>query len=321
MLIKIPKPWECAGLRPVDESVYMNRRTAIKAIGAGAVAMALGCDTQGPGAIEGIIGGLEAKTEYKPTTLLNKKYMLDRSITDREKVLSFNNFYEFSLRKTDVRSKSKNFVISPWKVEIGGLVKKPQTLDIDDIRKSMPMEERLYRFRCVEAWAMAVPWLGFPFTEIIKRVEPLPSAAFVKLVSFYRPKEAPNQRFPGYSWPYQEGLTIEEAMNELTFLATGLYGHPLEKQNGAPIRLVVPWKYGFKNIKSIVKIEFVRNRPYTFWNRSAPREYGFTANVNPNEPHPRWSQETEKLIDTGRRVDTVLFNGYGDYVDSLYPEL
>lgn len=318
MLIKIPKPWEAARLRPTDETVYMNRRTAIKTIGLGAAALALGCETQGPEAVKNLIGGFKEPPSYKPTSLLNDKYELGRPVTDPQKVFSFNNFYEFSFKKTDVKRKSQNFVISPWKVEIGGLVNNPITLDIDDIRKKMPIEERLYRFRCVETWAMAVPWTGFQLSEIVKLADPKPEATHLKFVSFYRPKQAPTQGYPGYPWPYQEGLRISEAKNELAFIATGLYGKPLLKQNGAPIRLVLPWKYGFKSIKSIVKIEFVNGRPSTFWNVSAPSEYSFTANVNPDVPHPRWSQATEKMIGTGQRYDTVLYNGYEDYVESLY---
>ena len=318
MLIRIPKPWELPGLRPTDEKVFLNRRAYLKSLGFGAAMLLGGCEYQGPEAVIGLIGGYKDPEPYKPTKYLNNKYTLDRPVTAQEKVLSFNNFYEFSTRKTDVAKRAKEFTIAPWTVEVTGLVNKPKIFDINDLKKMMPVEERLYRFRCVEAWAMAVPWTGFQFSELVKKVEPKPAATHVRFVSIMRPSEAPNQKVSSYPWPYQEGLTIDEAMNELTFMATGLYGKPLAKQNGAPIRLVTPWKYGFKNIKSIVRIEFVDETPSTFWNDMAPREYDFLANVNPTVPHPRWSQATEKMIGTGKRFDTLLYNGYGKMVSSLY---
>jgi len=319
MLIKIIKPWEIPGLRPTDENVFLNRRNYLKSLGIGAAALITGsCNSQGPEAVKGLIGDYEKTEPYKPTKQINNRYTLDRPVTAEEKVLSFNNFYEFSSRKTDVEEKTQDFKIRPWTVEVGGLVKKPKIFDMDEIKKTMPVEERLYRFRCVEAWAMAVPWTGCQFSELIKIVEPKPEATHVRFVSIMRPKEAPNQNAGSYPWPYQEGLTIDEAMNELAFLATGLYGKPLAKQNGAPIRLVTPWKYGFKNIKSIVRIEFTSKQPSTFWNDVAPREYDFSANVNPKVPHPRWSQATEKMIGTGKRYDTILYNGYQSQVASLY---
>lgn len=318
MLIRIPKPWEIPGLRPTDEKIFLNRRSYLKSLGFGAAMLMGGCDYQGPEAVIRLIGDYENPEPYKPTKYLNERYQIDRPLTAEAKVLSFNNFFEFSTRKTDVAKRAKEFTISPWTVEVTGLVNKPKIFDINDLKKMMPVEERLYRFRCVEAWAMAVPWMGFQFSELIKKVEPKPAATHIRFVSIMRPSEAPNQRIGSYPWPYQEGLTIDEAMNELTFMATGLYGKPLAKQNGAPIRLVTPWKYGFKNIKSIVRIEFTDEEPSTFWNDMAPREYGFLANVNPNVPHPRWSQATEKMIGTGKRFDTVLYNGYGKMVSSLY---
>jgi sulfoxide reductase catalytic subunit YedY len=318
MLIGIIKPWEIPGLRPTDEKLFLNRRTYLKSLGLGAAMLAGGCDYQGPKAVIRLIGDYKEPAPYNPTENLNERYTLDRPVTAEQKVTTFNNFYEFSARKTDVYKKVENFTISPWTVEVTGLVKKPKIFDIDEIKKMMPLEERLYRFRCVEAWAMAVPWMGFRFSELIKKVEPKPAATHVRFVSILRPSEAPNQKLGNYPWPYREGLTIDEAMNELTFIATGLYGKPLAKQNGAPIRLVTPWKYGFKSIKSIVRIEFTNEQPSTFWNYMAPREYDFWANVNPNVRHPRWSQVTEKMIGTGKRYNTVLYNGYGKLVASLY---
>lgn len=248
----------------------------------------------------------------------NEKYKLDRPLTGELVAAKYNNFYEFSSSKSVWRFVD-DFQPRPWTVEITGLVEKPKTYDIDDLIKLMPLEERLYRLRCVEAWAMAVPWTGFPLYELVKLSRPLSSARYIKMTTFYNKKWAPQQRFKIWQpWPYTEGLTMDEAANELAFMATGIYGHELPKQHGAPIRLVVPWKYGFKNIKSIVRIEFVKDQPATFWNTAAPDEYGFESNVDPNVPHPRWSQKTEKIIDTGEVRRTVKYNGYGDYVAGIY---
>jgi sulfoxide reductase catalytic subunit YedY len=318
MNIKILKPWEFPLLQATPESTFMNRRALLKALGFGVAAMTVGCETQGPKAVKSIIGGLDEEMDYKPTTELNTAYSPGRAITNRKKATTFNNFYEFSPNKDDVYQKVGKFTISPWTVEVGGLVNNPVTLDMDDIRKKFPVEERLYRFRCVETWAMTVPWQGFSFSHLLKMVDPKPEATHVSFLTFMRPEQAPMQKQKNLPWPYEEGLTIEEAMNELTFMATGMYGTPLEKQNGAPLRLVVPWKYGFKSTKSIVKISFTNYRPGTFWNTLVPKEYGFEANVDPAVPHPRWSQATERLIDTGDRVDTMIYNGYGKEVAHLY---
>jgi sulfoxide reductase catalytic subunit YedY len=197
-------------------------------------------------------------------------------------------------------------------------VAKPRTYDLDDLVRAFPLEERIYRHRCVEAWAMVVPWTGFPLASLLRKAEPLPEAKYVRFVSFYRPREASRQSGPSMPWPYNEGLTLAEATNELTFLATGMYGHPLLKQHGAPVRLVVPWKYGFKSAKSIVRIELTARQPATFWNTLMPQEYDFEANVNPAVPHPRWSQEQERLLGTGETRTTLLYNGYGGQVAKLY---
>jgi sulfoxide reductase catalytic subunit YedY len=210
------------------------------------------------------------------------------------------------------------FVTSPWPVDIVGLVEKPMTLDAAELIQMMGLEERVYRFRCVEAWAMIVPWTGFPLSKLIQKVSPRPEAKFVKFQTFYRPDQAPNFRDATYPWPYTEGLRLDEAMNPLTLVATGIYGKPLPKQHGAPIRIIVPWKYGYKSIKSIVKIEFVAQQPQTLWETLAPQEYPFESNVNPAVPHPRWSQAYERMIDTGDRVKTLPYNGYGDLVGKLY---
>ncbi|MEM7233118.1 MAG: protein-methionine-sulfoxide reductase catalytic subunit MsrP, partial [Planctomycetota bacterium] len=248
----------------------------------------------------------------------NSKYRLDRRLTAESFATSYNNFYEFTFGKTRARTLAQRMKTSPWKIEISGLVKKPMTIDVDQLMRKVPLEERLYRFRCVEAWAMAVPWTGFPLRALLELVEPLRSAKYVRFETFNKPDWGQGFLYKEYPWPYHEALTIDEASNELALMATGLYGKPLPKQNGAPIRLVVPWKYGFKSIKSIVKIELVEKKPETFWNTVIPEEYGFEANVNPDVPHPRWSQAFETLIDSGKRVETQLYNGYADQVAHLY---
>jgi sulfoxide reductase catalytic subunit YedY len=248
----------------------------------------------------------------------NDKYKLDRPLSAEDVAGKFNNFYEFTETKDAVWRMVDRFTTRPWEIEVNGSVHKPATFDIDDLVRKFPLEERLYRFRCVETWAMAVPWTGFPMKALMDAVQPKSSTTHVRFVTALDKQQMPNTSNSYYRWPYYEGLTIEEAANELTMLATGIYGHELPKQHGAPIRLVVPWKYGFKNIKSIVKIEFLDKEPATFWNDLAPTEYKFTANVEPNVPHPRWSQASEWMIDTKERRPTQMYNGYGDYVAKLY---
>ena len=241
-------------------------------------------------------------------------------LTDEEVATSYNNFYEFSTTKTRVKRLTGKFTTTPWDVEIGGLVEKPLKLSLEDILSTFPLEERVYRFRCVEAWSMVVPWTGFPLSKLLEKVVPKPEARFVKFTTFFRPEQAPGfAELPNYPWPYTEGLRMDEALHPLTLVTTGLFGKPLPKQNGAPIRLVVPWKYGYKSIKSIVKIELVAKQPKTLWESLAPDEYPFESNVNPRIPHPRWSQATERVVDTGSRVNTLPYNGYADYVAKLYP--
>jgi sulfoxide reductase catalytic subunit YedY len=237
--------------------------------------------------------------------------------TPYDDVINYNNFYEFSLNKTDVARLAENFQTTPWTIEVGGLVNKPQTFAIEDLEKQFPSEERIYRHRCVEAWSMVIPWLGFPLGNLLKAVDPQSSAKFVRFQTLLDPDMMPGQKMRILDWPYREGLRLDEAMNDLTIMSTGLYGKPLLPQCGAPLRLVVPWKYGFKSIKSIVKIDLVADMPLTTWPEAYPSEYGFYANVNPNVPHPRWSQSSERRIGDGR-IPTVIFNGYGDEVASLY---
>ncbi|HSL29368.1 MAG TPA: protein-methionine-sulfoxide reductase catalytic subunit MsrP [Anaerolineales bacterium] len=234
-------------------------------------------------------------------------------------ITNYNNFYEFSMDKEAVNPLSREFTTEPWTVEVYGLVNNPKTYGVEELLSKFPQEERIYRLRCVEAWSMVIPWTGFTLASLLQEVEPTSDAKFVRFETVYRPEEmrGQNSRLL-YPWPYQEGLRLDEAMNELTILATGLYGQPLPNPNGAPIRLVVPWKYGFKSIKSIVKIELTAEQPSTLWNSVGPREYGFYSNVNPERPHPRWSQATERRIGELSRRPTLMFNGYAEQVAHLY---
>jgi sulfoxide reductase catalytic subunit YedY len=250
----------------------------------------------------------------------NDLFKLDRDITPEKVNANYNNFYEYGSTK-EIASAAQALKPRPWMVKIDGMVEKPMEIAIDDLLKAMPLEERLYRHRCVEAWGMAIPWTGFPFKALIDFAKPLGSAKFVEMQTFLDPKMAPGQRMPFYPWPYVEGLTMAEAANELTFLVTGAYGKPLAKPFGAPLRLAVPWKYGFKSIKSIVRISFTDKRPVGMWEKLQATEYGFWANVNPEVPHPRWSQAMEDVLGTYDRRPTLLFNGYGDYVAGLYKDL
>ncbi len=235
-------------------------------------------------------------------------------------ITNFNNFYEFTTDKTAVVDLVGNFRTSPWQVEVGGLVHNPKVYDIDDLL-GFVQEERVYRLRCVEGWSMVIPWNGFPLARLLEDVEPMADAKYVRFETLYDPDQMPGQKSPWYVWPYVEGLRLDEAMHKLTLMATGLYGKTLPAQNGAPIRLVVPWKYGFKSIKSIVKIDLVSEQPTSLWMAAAPNEYGFYANVNPEVPHPRWSQATERRIGELGRRQTLLFNGYADEVAPLYPDM
>ncbi len=250
----------------------------------------------------------------------NAKFTLDRPLTDEKLNANYNNFYEFGTTK-QIAAAAQQLRIRPWTVKIDGMVEKPFEIGIDELIRKVTLEERLYRMRCVEAWSMTIPWTGFPFAALLDLAKPLGSAKYVKMETFHDPKMAPGQRAAWYPWPYTEGLTVAEARNELCFLVTGTYGKPAPKQHGAPLRLAVPWKYGFKSIKSIVRFSFVEERPKSLWESLQSSEYGFWANVNPEVAHPRWSQATEELIGTGERRPTLLFNGYGEYVADLYKGL
>lgn len=331
--IRTRRSWEIPGLRPTSESDYLDRRRFLEALGLAGLSVAglvSGCGNStprtgdaAPGA--GTTAAAPPDSAASPVADLfpaarNAAFTLDRPPSAEEDVLGFNNFYEFTEEKDRVRFLTDRFRPWPWSIEVTGLVEKPATFDLADLARLMPIEERLYRFRCVETWAMAVPWTGFPLSALLDRVQPRSNATHVRFVSFLRPDEAPNQkRAVWYPWPYYEGLTMAEARNELTLLAVGLYGRPLAKQNGAPVRLVVPWKYGYKSAKSLVRIELVDRQPGTFWNDLAPDEYGFESNVDPGKPHPRWSQASEWMIpDRSERRPTQLYNGYGAQVAHLY---
>ncbi|HZG53714.1 MAG TPA: protein-methionine-sulfoxide reductase catalytic subunit MsrP [Pyrinomonadaceae bacterium] len=238
--------------------------------------------------------------------------------TSYEEITNYNNFYEFSTGKSEVAREARGFVTRPWTVEVGGMAGKPRVFDLDDLLKLAPLEERVYRMRCVERWSMVIPWVGFPLAKLLAQVEPLGGAKYVAFQTLLDPQRMPNQRSDVLKWPYVEGLRLDEAMHPLTILASGLYGETLPPQNGAPLRLVVPWKYGYKSIKSIVKIMLTDARPKTTWNLSAPDEYGFYSNVNPKVHHPRWSQAKERRIGEFGLRDTLPFNGYGEQVAQLY---
>ena len=246
---------------------------------------------------------------------------LGDSWTSYESIANYNNFYEFSVNKERVATMAQDFKTSPWEIDVGGLVKNPGRYRMEDLLTKFDQEERVYRLRCVEGWSMVVPWMGFPLKRLLDEVEPTMNARYVRFETLYDPVQLPGQNDGWYSWPYVEGLRLDEAAHDLTILATGIYGRTLLPQNGAPVRLVVPWKYGFKSIKSIVRIDLVDQHPVSLWMRAAPNEYGFYANVNPNVHHPRWSQDTERRIGEMGRRDTLLFNGYAEQVDSLYSNM
>ena len=317
MLIRRPSDLTYADVTP--RSVYLDRRKFLQAMGiVGATAVA------GKGLFELASPSQTAFAATKLTGLAKSPFSTTEKQNTFEDVTHYNNFYEFGTDKGDPAKNSKNFNTSSWSVSIEGEVKKPRKFTMDEILKIAPLEERIYRHRCVEAWSMVIPWDGFPLAKLIDLAQPNPEAKYVKFTSFLDPEHCPAQRSNDLPWPYTEGLTLPEAMNELAFLATGLYGKPLRNQNGAPIRLVVPWKYGFKSAKSLVKIDFVSDRPKTTWNELAPNEYGFYANVNPNVDHPRWSQASERVIGGGffsGKQPTLMFNGYEKQVAHLYAEM
>ena len=316
MLIRNRKSWEMPEREATPESVFLDRRT-LMAGGAALGAATIGLNYSA-------MPGAAAETADPSAGLYpakrNEAFKLDRELTPEKINSQYNNFYEFGSTKTIARA-AEALKIRPWTVKIDGLVEKPAEFGIDDLLAAMPLEERLYRHRCVEAWSMSIPWTGFPLKALVEKAKPQSGAKYVKMETFLDPKMAPGQKQTWYPWPYVEGLTMGEAMNDLAFVVTGAYGKPLAKSFGAPIRLAVPWKYGFKSIKSITRISFVAERPKTFWEALQASEYGFWANVNPAVSHPRWSQASEEVLGTGERKPTLLFNGYGEQVAGLYKGL
>jgi sulfoxide reductase catalytic subunit YedY len=311
MLIKKPSDIKSSEINPKD--LYMNRRQFMLA--ASATALSAGAVLSG---LDGSFSPRQVVAGEKLSDLRKSSFSTSEKLNSLKDITTYNNFYELGTDKGDPAENAKYLTTRPWTVVVEGEVKKPKTYDVDALTKLAPLEERIYRLRCVEAWSMVVPWVGFPLSSLIKLAEPTGNAKYVGFVTLQDPKRLPGQRIPVMEWPYVEGLRIDEAMHPLTILSVGLYGETLPAQNGAPIRLVVPWKYGFKSIKSIVKIRFVDQQPPASWNRMQPQEYGFYSNVNPEVDHPRWSQATERRIGEFFRRKTLMFNGYGEQVADLY---
>ena len=311
MLIKKPNDIKSSEITPKD--LYLNRRQFILA--ASATALSAGAALSG---LDLSLSPQQVIAGEKLSDLHKSSFSTSEKLNSFKDITNYNNFYELGTDKSDPAANAKYLTTRPWTVAVEGEVKKAKTYDIDALTKIAPLEERIYRLRCVEAWSMVIPWVGFPLNALIKLAEPTGNAKYIQFVTLLDPKRMPGQKFPVPEWPYVEGLRMDEAMHPLAILSVGLYGETLPAQNGAPIRIVVPWKYGFKSIKSIVKIRFVEKQPPTAWNISAPQEYGFYSNVNPEVDHPRWSQATERRIGEFFRRKTLMFNGYGDQVADLY---
>ncbi len=316
--------------------LFLSRREFMRAAGVGAGVVALAAcspsssspaaagsapaaEVAASGGLAKAVGTLPAALAFAEPTASASADELGDKLNKYDEIVNYNNYYEFSLDKEEVAPLATDFTTYPWQVEVSGLVNKPTTFAIEDLIKNYPQEERIYRLRCVEGWSMVIPWVGFNLSALINAVEPKPEATFVEFISVFRPEQMPGQKTSMLDWPYREGLRLDEAMHDLTILATGMYGELLTPQQGAPLRLVVPWKYGFKSIKGIVQIVLTDVQPVSTWSVAAPREYGFYANVNPAVNHPRWSQATERRIgELGGRRETLPFNGYGDEVASMY---
>jgi methionine sulfoxide reductase catalytic subunit len=311
MLIR--KPNEIKSSEITSKTLYLNRRQFILA--ASATAITAGAALSG---VDALFSPAPVFAGEKLSNVGKSSYSTTEKQNSFKDITNYNNFYELGTDKEDPAANAKYLITRPWTVAVEGEVKKPKTYDIDQLTKVAPLEERVYRLRCVEAWSMVIPWVGFPLSSLVKLAEPTGNAKFIQFVTLQDPKRLPGQKYNVLEWPYVEGLRMDEAMHPLTIFSVGLYGEVLPAQNGAPIRLVVPWKYGFKSIKSIVKIRFVEKAPPTSWNIAAPQEYGFFSNVNPEVDHPRWSQATERRIGEFLRRKTLMFNGYGDQVASLY---
>jgi sulfoxide reductase catalytic subunit YedY len=317
MLIKRPDKVKSSEI--TDKKVYLNRRLFMRGAALAATTAATGLLYRklNPATVEKQKGEKLISVAKADADAVRQGFTVNEKLTPIEDIINYNNFYEFSTDKRSVALESKNFVTRPWMVSVGGMVNKPRTFDLDELLK-FPLEERVYRLRCVEGWSMVIPWAGFPLARLLEKVEPASQAKYVAFQTLYDPKRMPNQTTGVLDWPYVEGLRLDEAMHPLTILATGLYGETLPPQDGAPVRLVVPWKYGFKSIKSIVKISLVADEPPTTWNIQAPNEYGFYSNVNPDVAHPRWTQAREHRIGEFTSRNTLLFNGYAEQVAHLY---
>ena len=313
MLIR--KPADIAGSEITSQSDYKNRRQFMAAAAAAGIVALAGDRLVGLASPESVAAATKLTTIQSPLSTTGV------TPTKYQDITSYNNYYEFGTEKSDPSRNAGKLKTYPWTVAVEGLVKKPKTFDIDQLVKLRPQEERIYRFRCVEAWSMVIPWVGYSLSEFIKQCDPLPSAKYVQFLTLDDPKQMPEMNQVSIHWPYSEGLRMDEAMHPLTLLTFGLYGETLPNQDGAPVRVIVPWKYGFKSAKSIVKVRFVDKQPPTTWNQLASNEYGFYSNVNPNVDHPRWTQKSERVIGAPifkQRQPTLMFNGYGDQVASLY---
>ena len=307
MLIKRTKGWELPERKATAESQYLNRRALVKAMGLGSVALA----------VPGVALAQDDPSAGKYPAKRQDKFGNPAPVTAEKLATTYNNYYEFDTDKSIYKAAQK-LPIRPWTIKVSGKVEKPFEIGFDDLLAKMPLEERVYRHRCVETWSMIVPWSGFPLKSLVEFCKPVGNPQYIVMQTLSNPKVMPGQKDILYPWPYTEGLAIDEATHELAFIATGLYGKPIPRQNGAPLRLVAPWKYGFKSVKSIVSIEFTDKRPVSFWEKLQASEYGFWANVNPQVPHPRWSQATEKPLGSDARIPTQLYNGYAEFVAGLY---
>ena len=335
MWIKHKRSWELPESEATPEAVWHARRRIIKTLGVGAAALSLDVSIAPGSARAGFFDGLlQPGLQGDPKAVIvpkvpwtgqfpakrNDAFKLDRALTPEAVNATYNNFYEFGSNKT-IWPEAQGLEVSPWQITIDGMVAKKKTLGVDELISKMPLEERLYRHRCVEAWSMTIPWTGFPMSELVGFAEPASGARYVRMETFMEPDIASSQQQTWNPWPYIEGLTMAEANNELAFIVVGTYGHTALKQHGAPLRLAVPWKYGFKSIKSIVRFTFTDKQPVSFWQSLQSDEYGFWANVNPKVPHPRWSQATERIVQSGKRVPTHIYNGYGEQVADLYKNM
>jgi sulfoxide reductase catalytic subunit YedY len=333
MVIKRKRGWEIGENKVTPESAFLNRRNLLIGGGVAVAAGAIGgfallnkgpmtpaqaAPPPGPGPAVAAAAGDPSRDLYP--AIRNAKYVVERPATAEAITETYNNFYEYGEDKS-ISRKAEQLKTRPWEIKIDGLVEKPFTIGFDDLIRKMPLEERIYRHRCVEAWSFVVPWTGFQLSKLVELAKPLSSATYLKMETFNDPKMAPGLSAFWYPWPYVEGLTMAEATNELAFMVTGAYGKPVVNAMGAPLRLHVPWKYGFKSVKSIVRFSFVTDRPKTFWELTGPAEYGFWANVNPGVAHPRWSQQMERDLGTGTLIPTKLYNGYADFVASIYTNL